>query len=144
VSPTVSETPLMTRLTEVIAVSVRDVKRVRSASNLNQIAQGIALYQADHKDEMPSTLDALVESGALNKELLACPLAGADMKQPHYVYQPLPPNAPPALVLAYEQAELNDNKGANVLYADGHVEWVTAEKLKEDLAKTEKWLAENK
>ena len=59
------------------------------------------------------------------------------------VYVILSDKAPGDMLCAYEPLKINGGEGANVLYVDSHVAWVTPERLKKDLAKTHKWLAKN-
>ncbi len=118
-------------------------KRAVSASNLKGIGTALAMYNAEFM-AYPTTLDVLEDYGIAGKTLQSPSAEGTDIKQPHYVYIPLPETAPGTLVMAYEKPEINGNEGTNVLYADGRVAWVDMETFKKELAATEKWLAENK
>ncbi|MBS3820961.1 MAG: hypothetical protein GVY16_00615 [Planctomycetes bacterium] len=139
------ETPLVTRFVNAMVKAQQEAKTAVSMANLNGIGKGIVLYQAEHNDQSPASLDDLVEAGTISKEMLESPAAkGKKIDKPHYVYMPLPTSAPSSLVTAYEKPEINDNKGTNVLYADAHVEWVSMDQFEEDLAKTQKWRAENR
>ena len=108
---------------------------------------------AENNDVPPPTLARLVEEKTLSVKMLLSPNSGrktikTDAKgiptEPgDYVYIVVPEKAPGDLVRAYERLKINGGEGANVLYVDSHVEWVTPEKLKKDLARTDKWLKEN-
>jgi prepilin-type processing-associated H-X9-DG protein len=139
------ETPLVTRFVNAMVNAQEEAKKDVAMANMNAIGKGIILYQAEHNDQSPASLDDLVKAGTISKEMLESPSAkGKKIDTPHYVYIQLPSSASGDMLMAYEKPEINDNKGTNVLYADGHVEWVSMEKFKKDLAKTNKWLAENK
>lgn len=119
-------------------------KRAMSGAQLHGIGTGLVMYEVEF-EAMPTTLDVLIEKDYINKKMLTSPSAeGTDIKQPHYIYIPLPETAPSSLIEVYEKPEINDNKGTNVLRANASVEWVDMETFKKDLAATEKWLAENK
>ena len=52
-------------------------------------------------------------------------------------------DVPPDIALAYDAAELQKGDGANVLYSDGHVEWLDQAGVKLVLEKTMKWRTDN-
>jgi prepilin-type processing-associated H-X9-DG protein len=138
------EKPLMGRLIDSLLRARQLAKRAVSAANLNAIAKSIFIYRTDRNDKSPATLEALMEDDTISEKMLVSPSAeGKKIDKPHYVYIQLPPSAPASLVMAYEKPAINDNEGTNVLYADAHVEWVSMDKFKKDLAATKAWLAKN-
>ena len=124
------------------------------AANLNAIGKGLILYQTENDDQFPPDLVKLVESQVIPAEMLMSPSSGRKVRKDSkgkpigpfdYVYLgaglkttdiPNPEN----LILVYERPEINKFRGTNVLYADGHVAWVTMEKFRRDLAKTQEWI----
>jgi prepilin-type processing-associated H-X9-DG protein len=128
---------------------------VKCASNLRQIGQAIELYANDHKGVLPARIEDLLEED-VNPEVLVCPsssdtkAAGPDIKEIaadlakpghcSYVYiaagMTVTTNA--ATIFAYEKLDHHAVPGMNVLYADGHVEWVDgkmAKHIRSELAK---------
>ena len=116
--------------------------RVRCAANLRSIGQGLMMYANDHGGQYPDSLAALITDEDMNPGILLCPSCNgtqatgsttqallADFAKPgrcDYIYlgkglrNPFPPN----LVLAFEPITDHTGKGANVLFGDGHAEWL--------------------
>ena len=130
--------------------------RIKCASNLRRIGQGMMLYADDHKGEFPPDLGMLVTVATLNAEAFVCPSAwpqvpgevrvakpqtAAKWINTHtdYVYLAPKMNAnkdPADAILAYEKLKDHEGDGVNVLFNDGHVEWVghnAAVRMIEDL-----------
>ena len=102
--------------------------RVQSASNLRQIGLAITLYSTDHKGEMPANLEAVKGPYLQSDKVLDSPLGDADGGD--YVYlghEGLKINKlgnAGELAIAYDAAALEEGEGTNVLFLDGHVEWL--------------------
>lgn len=119
--------------------------RVQVASNLRQLAQGVILYTNEHRGKMPKDLGADLSTylGGPDgfKRLWVDPLRPNQQKP--YVYLKLADKLadvkePAQAVMIYENHTTWDN-GINVVFADGHVEWVANEKqFKEMLDQTKK------
>lgn len=114
--------------------------RIASAANLRQIGLAAHMYAAAHQSTFPDDLNTLAKSNNLASQVLKNP------RHPQwdvgYIY--LKPNMATAQhtaqehVLAYERYEQWDG-GINVLFVDGHVEWIADEAaFKRDLAETMK------
>ncbi len=119
--------------------------QVKCASNLRQIGQTV-FQVAQTNGRYPDTLDELVGSSSLPAETLVCPQCddtvapGATAAQQaanlragrhvSYVYVgkglPLVDPPSPNAVVAYELPANHDGRGANFLFADGHVDWLIA------------------
>lgn len=128
------------------AVAVNTTQRVQSASNLKQIGMAMHLYADQHQGRYPPNLGALRDALPLqvfvvNPEKLrragAANLEG-DQKAAwivnntdyEYVGAELDPAADPEQVVAYEKPEARSG-GVNVLFNDGHVEYVTGPRAQE-------------
>jgi prepilin-type processing-associated H-X9-DG protein len=115
--------------------------RVKCASNLRQIGQGLLLYANDHGGVYPDDLSSLVID-ELNPEVLICPSSNDDkavgktlqetiqnLKTPgrcSYIYFGKGLRTPVAdtLVIAVEPPRNHEDEGANVLFGDGRVDWL--------------------
>lgn len=128
--------------------------RVKSASNLRQIGQGLFLYANDHGGKFPDDLGALylgVEA-AFAPEVFLSPrtggtvpadVAGAGRQEiatwvsgnSDYVYlgKGLTTSASPERAIAHERLDVGLEDGVNVLFADGRVEFVTMAGLEQVL-----------
>lgn len=115
--------------------------RVKSASNLRQIGQGMLLYANDNQGKYPATMgELLAEDLAL--EVFISPSSrtaippnvrnGTPQEKAQwvndnsdYVYlgKGLKADANAERVLAYEKPEIHNGDGLNALFGDGHVEW---------------------
>jgi hypothetical protein len=124
--------------------------RVKCASNLRQIGQGILLYSNDN-GVYPPTLGLLISTADINSEVMNCPSSDetrAPGTQPtdmakaldanpamhsSYVYVGASLNikSPAGCVLAYERRHTHHKeRGMNVLYNDGSVNWVDEKEAK--------------
>ncbi len=105
-------------------------KRVASGSQLRQIGMAITMYANDHKGQLPLNLGALVEAKYFpNPQILTSPLAdtpggndfvylGSDKLKISQL------TSPGMIAVVYDSAALKHGDGTNVLFVDGHVEWV--------------------
>jgi prepilin-type processing-associated H-X9-DG protein len=115
--------------------------RVKSGSNLRQIGMGVMLYANENNGACPPDLGTILKTQDLNAGAFVAPqsgkpvppgtpdqLAGWVNQNADYVYlgkgkkmSDLRPDQP----LAYEKFELGRGQGVNVLFGDGHVEWMS-------------------
>jgi prepilin-type processing-associated H-X9-DG protein len=131
-----------------MATSRASADRTRSAANLRQIGQSVQLYVAENNGKLPATLrDANVEAAVLHSPFADSP-GPAQEKPPADDYIYLTPGlkgpVPPDVVMAYDAAELARNDGANVLYGDGHVEWLERDGVNKALERATKWKQDQK
>jgi prepilin-type processing-associated H-X9-DG protein len=125
--------------------------RVKCAANLKSIAQAITLYAHDHGGQYPPSLAMLPSAVDITADVMICPssnaeraegidtaaivaaLTAAETNAPNhkdclsYVYigkALTDKSATPTTVVAYE-ALTNHDDGMNVLFGDGHVEFVS-------------------
>ena len=121
----------------------RNARRVALMSNLRSISLGLAMYASENNDDYPPDLTALTK-GYITPNTLVSPASG---RKVHFDSRgnPIPPfdyvylgaglkttdiPKPSRFILAYEKPEINRFRGTNVLYADGHVEWVAGARRK--------------
>jgi prepilin-type processing-associated H-X9-DG protein len=127
--------------------------RIKCASNLRQIGQATMLYANDHQGRYPDTIGELMEEdittavficpGSNDEPAAAAATTQATAANIHsgghlsYIYlaKGLTNTGQTNLVLVYEPLSNHQNRGMNVLFGDGHVEWF-------DLKQATKWLAE--
>jgi prepilin-type processing-associated H-X9-DG protein len=118
--------------------------RLKCASNLRQIGQSLQIYSIEHGGVYPPSFDELVVAGDITSEVFVCPYSSdaraegpttqallQDFRTPGhnsyvYVIGSVPERTlSPTHVVAYDAP---NNHGAadgmNVLYGDGHVDWV--------------------
>jgi prepilin-type processing-associated H-X9-DG protein len=134
-------------------------KRAVSASNLRGVGIGCQIYANDHAGRFPDRLEALIENGMITREMLVSPrdpevtitpenrealtelgylkpdVQPADKWSGSYVYiAGQSEKDDPRNVVAYEK--IISDEGTNVLFLDGHVEWMKLDGFKQALVKT--------
>lgn len=108
-------------------------KRAVSAANLRGIGQGCYIYANDHDDKFPASLEALIDEGLEVRESLNSPRDEEGVVSYMYISgQSFSDDV--RNVIAYER--LMGDEGTNVLFLDGHVQWISVEAFKRDLLKT--------
>jgi prepilin-type processing-associated H-X9-DG protein len=131
--------------------SSETANRVKCGSNLRQIGQAIAFYAQKHGGQYPPSLAVLPSFEDITSDVMICPssnderatgndvpgvvaeLAAAEGNSPghkhclSYVYAGRAlrqGTAKEMTVVAYEPLENHGGAGTNVLFGDGHVEFV--------------------
>jgi len=119
----------------------RESDRARSAGNLRILGIALRQYAADHRAYPPNWL-VLFPDYLADRIVLKNPALDQHAPDGDYVLVPLTPEAvkkePWAKVLAYEVYPETQPPaaGANVLFADGHVEYVSADEFHQVLRQT--------
>jgi prepilin-type processing-associated H-X9-DG protein len=113
--------------------------RVKSASNLRQIGQAGLIYANEHNGKLPPDLATMFKEEDLTPSVFVNPRTNTPMPPPgdkdataqwveehsDYVWLGKGKNASigPDAILAYEKLD-EVTEGANMLFGDGHVEWM--------------------
>jgi prepilin-type processing-associated H-X9-DG protein len=117
---------------------------VKCMSNLRQIGQGLIMYASDHQGNLPPDLGTLVKTAGLTAMVFVCPSARthppgqmtpdqlADWVNANsdYIYIGANVNLSHVMaerVVCYEKDDDHGGKGMNLLFADGHVEFMPLE-----------------
>ena len=130
--------------------------QIKCASNMRQIGQGIMIFANDNKGRYPDDLGEMLVSSQLSTEVFVCPSSAlgvpdAVRKAPpeqqaewvinegSYIYlgEGLKTGVNADFILAYEPME-DHGEGCNVLFADGHVEFVTPDRFQQALGEARK------
>lgn len=115
-----------------------DANRARSAAQLRMIGVAVQMHGADKQGQLPSDLGSTVDAGLIQQEALDSPFG--DAAGPDIVYFGNSDLRLDALetffILAYDDAALTEKGATNVLFADGHVEWMSGDALQEALKKS--------
>lgn len=115
--------------------------RVKCASNLRQIGQGLELYAKENGGKYPDDFGLLITKTDLTVDVFVCPSSGEQrasgttpaekavnlLTHGHcsYIYLGRGLGTPVGedRVVAMEPPENHDGNGMNMLFGDGHVEW---------------------
>jgi prepilin-type processing-associated H-X9-DG protein len=119
-----------------------NANRVKCASNMRQLGQGTLLYANDNKGKYPQTIGELAAED-INWQVFTCPDVNVQPPTPDvqkdpkklaawvnanasYVYLGATMNAnmPAERIVIYEKPQNHAGQGLNVLFNDGHVEWM--------------------
>ncbi len=115
--------------------------RTKSATNLRQIGQGILLYSNENKGNYPPDLATLVKAQTLTDEIVKSPFGpakdGNDIVYLHFAGMSNK-NATAEVIIAYDAAALEQGEGTNVLYGDGHVDWMDTSVFRKALEESKK------
>jgi len=110
--------------------------RMTSGSNLSFIGKACWVYADDHDDKLPPNLEVLVEEEDLSPKCLESKRRPDNFDGPSYVYitgQTLAMY--PGNIVAHENTRYC-SEGVNVLFLDGHVEFMKPEMFREELKGT--------
>ena len=104
-------------------------RRITCATNLKGIGMALMLYSNDYDDQFPPELETLISKAEMSAKGLICP---ASKFEKPYVYRgaSISVKDPPWMITVYDKTG-NHSDGRNVLFLDGHVEWVEEERFQE-------------
>jgi prepilin-type processing-associated H-X9-DG protein len=111
--------------------------RTPTMDRLHQIGIAVLLYNLDHHGAYPNSLAELAKAEGLAANLARCPDDDGNDTQSTYVYLGRGLTADTAdatTVVAHEPPMFFDGAGCNVLFGDGHTDWVWSAELPSVLA----------
>jgi len=118
-----------------MAKAREQARRAASMSNLKQIGLGLHMYANDHQGNLPADLEQ-AKSHWRNAQVLESPRKPKDFVGPSYIYIPGQSlSLYPGNIVAYENPEFSAD-GLNVLFLDGHVEFMKPEAFRRELKET--------
>ncbi len=101
---------------------------------LRGISDAVGLYR-EREEQMPPNLDALIEDGLMDEDILECPAAESE-RDSDYFYHPPAEDAPKETLIACDYRNNHDGH-RNALDLEGTVHWVTEEAFQQLLDKPE-------
>jgi prepilin-type processing-associated H-X9-DG protein len=108
--------------------------RAHCAANLRGIGQGLKVYAADNRDAFPPSLETLIQEGLCTRVQFVSPLSKHKQAACDYYYVTgLTNNDPDDWILAYADPAYMKGQGANILYLDGHVDFIREPGLTQEL-----------
>jgi prepilin-type processing-associated H-X9-DG protein len=129
--------------------------RVKCGSNMRQIGQGILLHANENRGRYPENLGILLNQD-LTPDVFVCPSGSnglpaniAQMKREEimewinanadyvYVGQGLNTTAGPDVLVLYEKPDAHGQQGMNMLFGDGHVDFVSMQAAQQQIAKAQ-------
>ncbi|MCK4293133.1 MAG: DUF1559 domain-containing protein, partial [Planctomycetes bacterium] len=114
-------------------------RRVVSASNLKQIAVVLHMYAEDHDGRFPKDMQE-AKPYYNDSKILESPHKPNGFDGPSYIYIAGQTTAmEPGNIIAYENPAFS-SEGLNVLFMDGHVEWMKTDAFLSALEETYKRL----
>jgi len=136
--PQKQTTELLFILTPTIIKTDNDSeKKAESADKLKILGLAVAMYADDHDKKLPDTLEPLKPYIANEQDYLWI-VNNVEYICKNETYLPNQPRIP----VAYDKTQKEKQSGANVLFLDGHVEFLTPQRLSELDIKRAKFLIE--
>jgi prepilin-type processing-associated H-X9-DG protein len=121
-----------------LARAKQQAKRTVSASNLKQLGLVLIMY-AEDQGAFPERLEQ-AKNYFGDSKILESPLKPEDFDGPSYIYVAgQKKSTDPDQILVYENPAFSP-KGVNVLFMDGHVEWMEPDAFRQKLEATYKQL----
>ncbi len=110
-------------------------RRAASMSNLKQIGLGSLMYANEHDNKLPDDLKA-IQPYQTNPKVLDSPRKPKDFAGPSYIYLPGQSTSSDAHnIVVYENPAFCQD-GVDVLFLDGHVEFMKPDAFRRELAAT--------
>jgi prepilin-type processing-associated H-X9-DG protein len=96
-----------------------------SFRNLRGIGRAMLEYASENSGALPPQLETLVDEQLYVSRQLVCPWSGHEEPACDYFYVTgLAIRDPPNWIIAFDDPACTKGEGANILYLDGHVEYV--------------------
>jgi len=107
--------------------------RISCGSNLKIIGMALMMYSSDNKDKFPADLETLITKTYLQAKMKMCP---ATKLRESYIYRGASITVADThwMITVYEKSS-NHEGGRNVLFLDGHVEWIQEDRFQELIKK---------
>lgn len=100
-------------------------KRTVCAANMRGIGQALYIYAMDEPDgAFPDDITKVLNSGYTTRQQFQCPSSMTPGQQCYYYVPGQTTNSDPSGVLLFEDPQIHGGEGGNVLYQDGHVQFI--------------------
>jgi len=100
--------------------------KAKSAKKLKRLGLALIMYADDHDNKLPDTLEPLKPYIANEQDYLWI-VNNVEYIGKSKTYLPNQPRIP----VAYDKTQIDNQSGTNVVFLDGHVEFLTPQRLKE-------------
>lgn len=116
-------------------------RRVSCMARLKQIVLSLHMYSQDHGEAFPGDLRKLYDRYVPDPLLYHCP-STASVESPEGIQMDyeyvgsLASTYPDDTVLAYDKKGNHGGDGRNVMYLDGHVEWLSEAEFQKELKRS--------
>jgi prepilin-type processing-associated H-X9-DG protein len=114
--------------------------RLACGNNLKGIGMALLIYANDYADHFPPNLEILTSTAEVPPKVLVCP---STSQKDSFIYRGsgLTTKADPSMIMVYDKKG-NHEGGRNVLFMDGHIEWIPEERFPELVIKDNKYRRE--
>ena len=142
-------TPLMISILLPSLSRARELsKRLVCGAQLRGIGTSVKIYAMGWEDQFPPDFDVLVNSGEVTVRQFCCPSSDAVPGDVHACYEYVEGQTEGddfRNVLVYEKSANHADEGGNVLFLDGHVDFVRPySRIEELVAETKRRMAETR
>jgi len=117
-----------------LAKARENAQRMACVSYLKQVGLATMIHADEHQGQLPPDLETLIAGAKLPEKCLICPCLGT---KDSYAYRgaglttKLQPQMTPQMILAHDRSANHKGQGRNVVFLDGHVEWVREERFQQ-------------